>query len=355
MKPARLLLFLGLGIAGCRPALAQDAQPWIGAPDCRLAAVHPAPAGPPAWKGGCKGGFADGKGVLEWRDGAGKPYRLEASLAAGGVQGEGKLRFPDGTVYIGTLTNAIPDGRGYFRDPDGTQYEGDVRMGERTGVGEALYPNGDDYKGQWKKGKRDGTGVLAYMLGGRYEGGWKDDEESGQGKLVYAGTEGRAVAVVDGKVPDQAAAAASKERYVLKEDVPHTGTLLRRDAAREIPVPPNRGYKQLSAQQQATVRRWYPALAPGDEPPYPLNGPGQFYMTMQRIVSATRQEGSIYVYVRVGKDGKLVNVTAIGLDNPEVRKAAATAAGLIAYKPALCDGQPCEMVYPYHLALTMEN
>lgn len=299
MKPVTLLFVLALGGA-CHPAVAQDAVPTAG----------------------------------------------EASS---------KLTLPDGTVYTGTMRDGVPDGHGYFLYPNGNQYEGEVRMGRRDGTGEMAYARGDDYKGEWKNGKRDGTGVLVYMLGGRYEGPWKNDKPCGQGKLVFAGTPGREAAVVDGRLPDRAAEATlPKTRYTLKQDRPYTGTSIARDVARGIPVPPTLGYDKLSAEEQESVKRWFPALAPGDEPPYPLNGPASFYKTVQRIVSATRQQGEIRVYVLVGKDGKLVNVRAIGLDDPAVRKAVSIAAGMLQYKPALCAGQPCEMMYPYSLALRME-
>jgi hypothetical protein len=359
MSSVKLLLVVLLGSAACRPTLAQEAQPLAGASDCRFAVIHRAPMGAPAWDGACKAGFADGKGTLSWRDPAGKAYKLEAILAAGQVAGEAKLQLPNGAVYIGPFRDGMPDGRGYFHFANGTRYEGDVRMGQRTGTGEALYANGDSYKGEWKNGKRDGTGVHTYILGGRYEGGWAHDKPSGPGKVVFAGSPGREMAVVDGRVPDRPATPIAKASYTLKEDQLRTSSMILRDVAREIPVPPNLPYDKLSEEQQATVKRWFPALAPGDEPPYPLHGPAPFYQTVQRIVSATGQQGSISVYVLVDKDGKTASVTTVGQDKdglpPEVSKAVGMAAGLVAYKPAMCDGQPCEMMYPYRLALTLER
>lgn len=363
MTPYKLLLVLGLSAAACQSALAQevqraqDAQHLAGGADCRFGFVYPTaeakPAQGPAWDGGCKAGFADGKGTLAWSDSAGKHYSLEASLAAGQVAGEGKLRLPGDAVYIGTFTDAFPNGHGYYRYANGSRYEGDIRMGKRSGSGEMLYADGNTYKGEWKNGKRDGTGVLTYILGGRYEGKWANNKPAGEGKMVFAGTPGRELAVIDGNLPARPAAPVAKANYTLKEESAHTGTLLRHDAAINIPVPPTLAYDKLSPDEQDIVKRQYAALAPGDEPPYPLGGPASFYRTVQRIVSLTRQQGSIYVYVLVGKDGKPESVTAIGLEDADVRKAVSMAAGVLKYKPAVCDGQPCEMMFPYRLALTM--
>jgi hypothetical protein len=353
MIPARILPLLVLAASACAPAFAEEAPAWIGAPDCRLAPLDPAPAQAPSWSGGCKDGFADGKGTVEWQSASGKRYRLEAVFVAGQVRGEGTLRYPDGTQYIGTLRNGKPDGRGYLRYADGTQYEGDVRMGELTGTAEMLYPNGDDYKGGFKNGSRDGVGVMTWVLGGRYEGGWKDDEPRGPGKIVYAGGTGREIAVQDGRDPARQPSATSGKKYTVKRDTPYLGSTVRPDIASNIPVPPNLGFNELSPEQQQAIANWYPALAPGDEPPYPVKGPAEFLKAMSHVVGQTEREGSITVYVLVGKDGKVRSVTAIGLDDAEVRKFIATAAGLVRYKPATCSGQPCEMVYPYWLNLSL--
>jgi len=357
MLPARLLPLLVLAASACgaAPVLAQEAPASIGAPDCRLAPITPAPAQAPSWSGGCKNGFADGKGTLEWRDAAGKRYRLDAVFAAGQVTGEATLHSPDGTRYLGTLTNGIPDGHGYFEDPDGTQYEGDVRMGERTGTAEMLYANGNDYKGEFKNGRRDGFGVMVWGLGGRFEGVWKNGRPYGPGKIVYAGGPGREAAVLEGQAPEWAPRAESDKPYTLKSDTTYTGTLLRHNIAFNIPVPPDLSFKDLSPAQQAAVASWYPALAPGDEPPYPVKGPAEFYKAMSRVVTKTGQRGDVLVHVLVGTDGKARSVTAIGLKDADTRKIVATAAGLVDYKPAVCAGQPCEMIYPYRLKLNVNR
>lgn len=156
----------------------------------------------------------------------------------------------------------------------------------------------------------------------------------------------------DGRDPGRVRVAASGTTYAVKDDdPPPLGTLIRRELASHIPVPPDLSYKELSPAQQEAVASWYPALAPGDEPPYPVKGPAEFYKVTSHAVGMARARGSLTVYVLVGTDGKARNVTAIGLDDPDVRKYIATAAGLVQYKPAICAGQPCEMIYPYRLAL----
>jgi hypothetical protein len=346
---ASSLLILG-ALAGAS-AEAQETPAWMGAPACRLAAVNPAPARPPSWSGPCKDGYADGKGTLEWVDAASKRYRLEAEFVAGRVPGEGTLHAPDGSVYTGTLNNGVPDGHGYLRTADGTQFEGDVRMGKADGMAEALFADGDEYNGQFKNGKRDGIGTLTWPTGGRYEGSWKDDKPSGPGKIVYAGTAGREVAVQDGHDPTRKPGKSSGTTYTVWHDDRPVAWGEEQVAARRIPVPPALSYKELTPEQQASVASWYNALAPGDEPPYPVGGPAEFYQAMSTVVGRLQLKGEVFLYVRVGTDGKARGVKVFGLDDPAVRKIVASLAAAVKYKPAVCAGQPCEMVYPYHLGL----
>jgi hypothetical protein len=279
---------------------------------------------------------------------------MEASFAAGRVQGEVTLRYPNGDVYKGPLTDGVPDGNGYFRFADGDQYEGDVRMDELTGTGEVLYANGDDYKGGFRKGKRDGFGVMTWVLGGRYEGGWKDGKPSGPGKIVYAGGTGREVAVQDGRDPGRAEVAPFDGHYPVKQGFATIGSTFREDAARGVPVQPNLGFRKLPPKQQAAVASRYKGLAPGDEPPYPVGGPGEAIKAMAAILRKAGEEADVYVYVLVGKDGNVRNVTAIGLKDPAARKGLAAVASVVRYKPAACAGQPCEMIYPYSLDFRYE-
>lgn len=352
MPSSHIPLVLSMALLASRPVPAQEAPTWTGAPDCRVAAPSPAPSGLPVWNGNCKDGFAEGKGMLAWRDTKGRSRRLEGVFAAGQVQGEATLRYTANALYIGTFKNNTPDGHGYFRYSDGSQYEGSVRMGDLEGAREMVYADGDHYKGEFKHDQPDGNGVMTFVLGGRYEGGWKDGRRSGSGKLVYAGLPVREVATVDGRDPNRHYVTAEKT-YSVKQDHPYLGSLIPADAAKSIPVPPTLSYAELSPEQQAMVDSAFPALAPGDEPPYPAHGPAEFLRFVSQVGGNTQAKGDIRVTVVVGKDGKPVSVRANGLDDPEVRKIISLGAAKVAYKPARCAGQPCEMAYGYNLGLTL--
>lgn len=350
---------LALGLAaGAGSAQAQDTAAYLGAADCRLAPVLPPPVDGVRWRGACRDGFAEGKGTLTWRSADRIERTMEATLAAGQVQGDATIKLPDGALYIGTVRNGVPDGKGYFKDPDGLQYEGDVHGGRREGVAEALFPNGDRYKGEWQRGVPDGTGTMTYMLGGSYEGHWRRGVPDGRGTMTFAGSGRRAeVGFMNGVRIDTAhpplptgAAAGEKTEYTAAADHERTGSHLA-DTVVHSSVPTNVGYDRLTPAQQQLVRDRYPALDEGDEPPYPVKGPQQYFLDLTKLAGRYNVVGEVKINVLVGADGKVVSVSIMGIGDPEARRMAGIGAGLLQYKPARCGGQPCQMMVPFNLVL----
>jgi hypothetical protein len=280
-------------------------------------------------------------------------------FAQGLRPGEVQLKLPDGATYIGTVTNGVPDGKGYFKDVDGTQYEGEVQMGHRTGAAEGLFRNGDRYKGQWKDGKPDGFGTMTFMLGGSFEGRWNRGIPDGRGIMVFAGSGRRAeVGFMDGEridvapppPPDQD---ASRQKYALRDaNAPVGSHMAHKISSSAIPL--NAGWEALTPAQQRMIRDRYPALDEADEPPYPVKGPQEFYARLAELTGKYEINEDLRIYVLVGADGKVVSVTSIGIEDPEARRLAGLLAGLVKYKPARCAGQPCQMMVPFNVKLSVQ-
>jgi hypothetical protein len=271
--------------------------------------------------------------------------------------GEVKLTLPGGGLYIGTVTNGVPNGRGYFKDADGMQYEGEVHMGQRTGLAEAMFPNGDRYKGEWKDGEPDGSGTMTYMLGGAYEGRWREGVRDGSGIMTFAGSGRRAqVSFMDGKrsdiTPPAAEPALLTAKYALRDAHAPVGSHIAHKITTSA-LPMNVGWEKLTPAQQHTVRERYPALDESDEPPYPVNGPQTFYARMAELAGKYQINEDVRIFVLVGADGEVASVTAIGLEDPEARRLAGVLAGMLKYKPARCGGQPCQMMVPFNLSLSV--
>jgi hypothetical protein len=270
---------------------------------------------------------------------------------------EVELKMPGGGIYIGTVTDGVPDGKGYFKDANGMQYEGEVRMGHRTGIAEGLYPDGNSYKGEWKDGKPDGIGAMTYMLGGAYEGEWKNGRRHGKGSMVFAGSGRRAeVRFVDGLradvAPDLPSSTTTAANYSLSADHAPVGSHIPGKVA-HASIPLDQGFDELTPDQQRYVRSYYPALDVGDDPPYPVKGGHELYTALATLTGRLMLNDEIRMYVAVDADGKVASVTTIGTLDPQIKRAIGTAAGVLKYRPAQCGGKPCPGVVPFHLKLSV--
>lgn len=325
---------------------------------CRV--LHPAlqPGERVAWTAACRDGLADGPGVLSIAR-PGKPGVLyEVTMARGEIVGDGIMRVEGDIVYAGTFRQGQPHGPGFFRYPDGAKYEGGVANGQPEGQGTWTSKEGTRYTGQWHAGKKHGRGRVDYALGGSYEGEWADDTYHGRGVLTYAGSgrqvEGEFRNGLLAGAPPPVPVAPSNERYVLKEEMPRTGTSLLRDIV-VSPFPLDKRYADLTPAQQAAVRAPYKALAAGDEPPFPLNGSKQMLAAIGKALAHIGARGELILLVRVGADGVAQSVTAVGAPTPELVQFASSIVMLQKYKPAVCDGKPCEMIYPVALQFDMRH
>lgn len=339
----------------CYPFLAHAAEPaWMGEANCRIAPLAVAAINDVVgWKGGCVDGFASGKGVLTWRAGAFDKHSIDATLVRGEVSGEAILKTPDFT-YTGALKAGVPHGLGFFEYADNKGwYEGEVVAGRRHGHGIQLDVDRARYTGSWADDKRNGRGEASFSSGGSYTGNWKDDKFDGQGKIVYAGAghtyEGQ---FYEGRVAGLAELRTSKERYAIRDQA--TGSRLGREAVTAT-LPPDANWNALTQLQKNAVRSIYPALEAGDEPPFPARGQGPLFDAVRQINAKLGSvSGSLGVYVLVGKDGQAISVTTYGQPDEQLVKAMSTLFMIERYKPALCRGEPCEMLYPLRFAFTVE-
>jgi hypothetical protein len=196
---------LGLGAAA---AVAEEATFTIGPPGCVVVNPNPRRNERISWSGGCRDGYADGAGVLQWyRDDAlvqryegplvaGKPEgrgtmsysgglaRYDGEFHLGKRQGQGVLTYPNGMRLAATFDNGEPSGEVQVSG-GGFDYVGGWLEGKPHGQGRAVYPDGR-YEGQFNKGVREGRGAASFPNGNRYEGDWKANQPEGRGTMVFA-------------------------------------------------------------------------------------------------------------------------------------------------------------------------
>ncbi|MFC5477397.1 MORN repeat-containing protein [Massilia suwonensis] len=349
--PSLAVFFASLAAAGA-PALATEPA-WLGAADCRIAPLEPAPTSEVKWTGGCVDGYASGKGVLTWTNAAFGMAMLDATLVRGAASGEAVLKFGK-AIYEGTTRNGLPEGQGYLQVEDWGWYEGAFVKGAPHGKGTHLTVNRSRYTGDWIQGVRHGQGEATFTTGGSYTGSWKNDVFDGQGTIVYAGAGHKYEGLFqDGRVAGLPAAQVEKGLYRT------TGGMRWSPANYEgttSALPMNARWDELTPGQKNVVRMGYPALEAGDEPPFPAKGQGPLFDTVQRMnYTFGLVKGELLVHVLVGKDGKPLSVTAYGAPSATFVRALSTQLMLERFKPALCRGEPCDMVYPLHYSFSVAD
>ena len=144
-------------------ALALGAQAADGLPDLTTADGG-------RYYGSLRGGKPNGRGRIEWDNGA----FYEGNFENGVYQGRGRFVGADGRRYEGEFANGLFDGRGRFESSNGEIYEGDFEKGEFTGYGTWSRPDGARYRGSFLKGRMNGEGRYFDGQGEVYEGEFVD-------------------------------------------------------------------------------------------------------------------------------------------------------------------------------------
>lgn len=352
MKPVLVSLLIAAAASSAIAAPAKaptraDLPGYTGFDDCRIAPLEPAPRNDAVeWSGACEGGFAVGKGELDWKDEKKNRYRLKATLVRGEVQGEGELK-TDAYTYVGTFLRGRPHGSGYLTFQSGNQYEGGFVNGKQEGKAIFLWTDGTEYSGEWKNGMHHGWGEIKYAEGGSYSGQWQEGKRHGRGRIVYAGS-GR---VFEGQFEnDLVAGSVPLVHAVTPESLQHKD----RSPALTGYLPLDLTWDRMTEPQKNVVRKHYRALGPGDEPPYPSAGTRAIYEAVVKANANVGADGPLRIDVLVGADGKAKKIKVHEKPQAEDKTHAdwllqqvADALRRNTYKPAVCEGQPCEMLYPF--------
>lgn len=148
------------------------------------------------------------------------------------------------------------------------------------------------------------------------------------------------------------AAGDTRPRYSLKQDQPDTGTNIKRDIVSGSVVSLGKAYAELSPEEQAYVKSQYEQMSSNDEPPFPLKGLRPVY----KVIAAGQQKflvtGSMSLAVEVNSQGEAMSVSVLQSPDPEMASFAASVLMLQRYKPALCNGSPCKMQFPFRMSFS---
>ncbi len=111
------------------------------------------------------------KYVGEWKDGK--------------VHGNGSISIFDGSKYVGEFKDGKMHGQGTMTSRNGEKYVGEFKDGDKNGQGTFTYSYGEKYVGEFKDGKENGQGTTTWPNGQKYVGAYKDGKYNGQGTYTW--------------------------------------------------------------------------------------------------------------------------------------------------------------------------
>ncbi|MBI1395069.1 MAG: hypothetical protein GC151_03735 [Betaproteobacteria bacterium] len=151
-KCFKSLLGAFLILAACA-AFARDDNFITDQNGCRIYNPVPRPEETVTWSGGCKDGFAEGKGVLQFFLSGIADESYEGEMKGGYADGHGTQMMVDGGRYEGEWSHSKQNGQGTYYAADGSIYEGAWKNGKPDGFGTLRTPEGRVLRGQWVDGQ----------------------------------------------------------------------------------------------------------------------------------------------------------------------------------------------------------
>ena len=144
--------------------------------------------------------------------------------------------------------------------------------------------------------------------------------------------------------------AKQENPHVLQDDHWESGGHLRRRIAAGN-VPFHKSYAEMTPEEQDYLKSFYEKMGPNDEPPFPKYGLKPIVDEIVRATSRLEVEGPLKLDVLVNSKGEGVSVEVRQSPDPRMTRVAAAILLEAVYKPALCDGKPCAMKYPFNFDL----
>lgn len=341
------------------------------------------------FQGEFKDDLPNGKGVLRYPNGT-----IYTGTFVDGLPTHGLSVFVDGRIYEGDFVDDLWSGKGTLTWPNGDRYEGEFVIGQPTGAG-VMTSSGVRQEGDFLNGKLVDPGVLAWRdaFTKKY---WKAflalpklsrKEPTGRGWLqVWLDGNGRLVIwsvnktsgwpELDQKVLQSVRSAGEMDRYPGKERLVYfpfsygpgcnefgttierdpaplspTGSRVAKDSVRSLAVPIDATYGGLTAAEKLAVKSQYERMADADEPPYPLNGTREILAAMAAIAGEHHADGDLKLIASINTDGSVEAVSVITSPDPKMTIFAARELTSVQFKPAVCNGAPCKMDYPFSITL----
>ena len=144
-------------------------------------------------------------------------------------------------------------------------------------------------------------------------------------------------------------------QYFIKQERPTTGSNIPRRIYQGSDIPINRTYAQLSSAERQLVKSQYEAMADADEPPFPAEGLKPIYDAIAKVQGKLLEKGLLSMHADVDASGLVTGVSVYQSPDPIVTQAAASILVLTKFKPAVCGGTACKMVFPLRVTFKVDR
>ena len=144
-------------------------------------------------------------------------------------------------------------------------------------------------------------------------------------------------------------------RYTIRQDLPDTGTRIPRRVFTGSLIPINRRYAELTPDERQLVKSQYEAMAPMDEPPFPVDGLEAVYAAVAKVQKTLLVTGRLAMEVEVDSQGQPSAVRVLASPDPKLTQAVASVLLLTRYKPAVCGAKPCRMSLPINVNFSVDH
>ncbi|CAN5149571.1 hypothetical protein BH09PSE6_BH09PSE6_29900 [soil metagenome] len=115
------------------------------------------------------------------------------------------------------------------------------------------------------------------------------------------------------------------------------------------PIPFDRNFSELTAQDKQAFKQLYGSLAADAEPPFPEDGYKPLSAFLIDISHRLSAPAKIEALINVDGAGNAKSIAVITSSDPGVTRAVGLAMLKQRFKPATCSGTPCEMAFPLRL------
>jgi Gram-negative bacterial TonB protein C-terminal len=140
-----------------------------------------------------------------------------------------------------------------------------------------------------------------------------------------------------------------KSVYIFKDEYANISSLNHQTILSNQKIPLNKRYKEFNLEEKTALKSAYDLEFADDEPPFPEDGLRPLLTNISKAEECMQITGDLLLIADVNAAGKVTSVSVTKSPTPKFAKLVAQFLYITKFKPALCEGKPCDMQYPLAL------